>query len=72
MTPDQIRALRNRLKLSPEDFAAAFGFTGNDRRITVWRWDTGKRMPSHQTVMLMKQLALPFGSRPPRNRRRVV
>jgi DNA-binding transcriptional regulator YiaG len=56
MTPAQIRALRKTLKLSPEDFAARLGFTGKGRRITVWRWETGRRRPSQQTVLLMKNL----------------
>jgi DNA-binding transcriptional regulator YiaG len=43
--------------LSPEDFASALGFSGDDARITVWRWETGRRKPSAQTVVLMKQLA---------------
>jgi DNA-binding transcriptional regulator YiaG len=56
MTPVQIRTLRKKLKLSPEDFASRLGFTGKDRRITVWRWETGKRRPSPQTLLLMKAL----------------
>ncbi|MGA2882568.1 MAG: helix-turn-helix domain-containing protein [Bryobacteraceae bacterium] len=57
MTPPQIRALRKRLRLSAEDFATALGFTGDHARITVWRWETGRRKPSAQTIALMKQLA---------------
>lgn len=56
MTPSQIRALRRGLRLSPEDFAAALGFTGDHARITVWRWETGKRKPSAQAIALMKQM----------------
>jgi DNA-binding transcriptional regulator YiaG len=56
MTPSQVRRLRKRLGLSPEDFAAALGFSGDHVRITVWRWETGKRKPSAQTVALMKLL----------------
>lgn len=56
MTPAQIRALRRKLKLSQEDFASTLSFTGKDRRITVWRWENGKRKPSKQTVILMKAL----------------
>jgi DNA-binding transcriptional regulator YiaG len=54
--PAQIRSLRKKLRLSPEDFASRLGFTGKDRRITVWRWENGKREPSKQTVLLMKAL----------------
>jgi DNA-binding transcriptional regulator YiaG len=53
MTPRQIRALRRKLSLTPEEFAAALGFTGEDRRITVWRWEMGRRKPSAQTIALM-------------------
>jgi DNA-binding transcriptional regulator YiaG len=56
MTPTQIRALRKKLVLSPEDFATALGFTGKGRRITVWRWETGRRRPSPQTLLLMEAL----------------
>jgi DNA-binding transcriptional regulator YiaG len=57
MTPRQIRILRLQLKLSPEGFAATLGFSGKNARITVWRWETGRRKPSAQTVALMKLLA---------------
>jgi DNA-binding transcriptional regulator YiaG len=56
VTPSQIRSLRKRLRLSAEGFAAALGFTGEERRITVWRWETGRRKPSAQTIALMKLL----------------
>jgi len=56
MTPSQIRTLRKKLKLSPEDFAARLGFAGKSARITVWRWEMGKRKPSAQTILLMKKL----------------
>lgn len=55
MTPTQIRTLRRKLKLSPEEFAFRLGFTGKDRRITVWRWENRKRRPSPQTILLMHQ-----------------
>jgi len=57
VTPSQIRRLRKRLRLSSEDFTAALGFPDEDRRITVWRWETGRRKPSTQTVALMKTLS---------------
>lgn len=56
MTPAQIKSLRKRLRLSPEDFAAALGFSGDHARITVWRWEAGRRKPTAQTVALMRQL----------------
>ncbi len=57
MTPAQIKSLRKRLGLSPECFVAALGFTRDHARITVWRWETGKRKPSAQTVTLMSLLS---------------
>jgi len=56
MNASQIRTLRRRLRLSPEDFAATLGFGGKNARITVWRWETGRRKPSAQTVALIKLL----------------
>jgi DNA-binding transcriptional regulator YiaG len=56
MTP-KIRTLRKKLNLSPEDFATTLGFAGRDRRITVWRWESGRRRPSDQTIMLMRNIA---------------
>jgi len=58
MIPAQIRSLRKKLKLSPGDFAERLGFTAKDRRVTVWRWENGKREPSEQTVILMKALRI--------------
>jgi DNA-binding transcriptional regulator YiaG len=57
VTPSQIRGLRGKLKLSPDEFAEELRFTGEDTRITVWRWESGKRTPSDQTLILMQQLA---------------
>jgi DNA-binding transcriptional regulator YiaG len=54
--PSQIRALRKKRKLSLEELASRIGFKGTNARITVWRWETGKRKPSEQTIMLMRQL----------------
>ena len=57
MNPSQIRALRERLKLSPDEFAGKIGFTGKNRRISVWRWESGHRKPSKQAIILMRELA---------------
>jgi len=57
VTPSRIRALRRKLKLSSDEFAARLGFTGSNIRITVWRWECGKRIPSAQTIALMKHLS---------------
>jgi DNA-binding transcriptional regulator YiaG len=56
MTPSQIRSARKRLGLSCSEFAAALGFTGKQKHITVWRWETGNRVPSAQTITLIQQL----------------
>lgn len=41
MTPKQIRAFRKRLGLSLDAMAEALGVD----RMTVWRWEKGKRTP---------------------------
>jgi DNA-binding transcriptional regulator YiaG len=56
MTPSQIRALRRKLKLSREKFGAGLGFADKSAPITVWRWETGRRKPSAQTLMVMSRL----------------
>jgi DNA-binding transcriptional regulator YiaG len=64
MTPAAIRSARKRLALSRDNFALRLGFTGDDRRRTVSRWESGERKPSPQTVTLIKQLlAKPNGKR---------
>jgi len=42
--------------MSCTEFAAAIGFSGKQKHITVWRWEAGNRVPSAQTVTLIKQL----------------
>jgi transcriptional regulator with XRE-family HTH domain len=56
MTPAAIRKMRKSLGLSPEELASRLGFVGKNRRITVWRWETGNRVPSAQTITLIKHL----------------
>jgi DNA-binding transcriptional regulator YiaG len=56
MTPSQIKSLRKRLGLSVYDFATALGFSKANARTLVWRWEHGERVPSPQTVMIMKLL----------------
>jgi DNA-binding transcriptional regulator YiaG len=56
MTPNQIRTLRKRLKLSGDAFAAALGLTGKHRGLTVYKWESGRKNPSSQTLMLMAML----------------
>jgi len=42
--------------MSCSDFASALGFTGKHRHISVWRWENGERIPSPQTIKLIKML----------------
>lgn len=56
MKPQEIRTLRKSLGLSVKQFAAALGFTGKHASVTVYRWETGARKPSIQTVKLMELL----------------
>jgi DNA-binding transcriptional regulator YiaG len=56
MTPAKLRAARKRLGLSRDEFALRLGFTGDDRRRTVSRWESGERKPSPQTITLIQQL----------------
>jgi DNA-binding transcriptional regulator YiaG len=56
MTTAQIKSARKRLGLSCYEFPAALGFIGKNRHITCWRWENGDRMPSAQTIILIKQL----------------
>jgi DNA-binding transcriptional regulator YiaG len=57
LTSLQIRALRKRLKLSRKDLAAARGIAGEHCRVTIWRWETGRRKPSAHTLILLDALA---------------
>lgn len=41
LTPDRIRQIRERAGLSQRDFAKTFGVD----RVTVARWETGRRVP---------------------------
>jgi len=56
MTSSQIRVLRKKLKLSRTDVGLELGFAEKIARITIWRWETGKRRPSQQTILLMRQV----------------
>jgi DNA-binding transcriptional regulator YiaG len=56
MTPSQIHALRKRLSLSADAFAERLGLAGENRAITVYRWESGDRTPSPQTVFMLKML----------------
>lgn len=57
MTPAEIRTLRKRLKLSADKFAKLLGFISSNRRITIYRWETGQRSPSPPALKLLGELA---------------
>jgi DNA-binding transcriptional regulator YiaG len=56
MTPSKIRTLRKRLKLSANAFAERVGLAGSNRAITVYRWESGERTPSPQSVFMLNLL----------------
>jgi DNA-binding transcriptional regulator YiaG len=62
LNPPGIRSLRRKLKLSPEEFPAALGFTGKNWRIRVWQWESSNRSPSSHAIILMRELAVRFRS----------
>ena len=64
MTPSDIRATRETLGLSAQDFAALLGVTTR----TVYRWEDGTREIPEPTVrLLMAKLALHHIDGNPRN-----
>jgi DNA-binding transcriptional regulator YiaG len=56
MTPLQIKALRKCLKVSADAFAERVGLAGSNRAITVYRWESGERTPSPQSVFMLNLL----------------
>jgi DNA-binding transcriptional regulator YiaG len=55
VTPTQIRTLRLALKLSPDAFAAKFGYVGSQSGSnTVYRWETGRRKPSTPVMKMLQ------------------
>lgn len=57
MSPDKIYKLRKSLGMNCEQFADALGFTGKHKNQTASRWERGLRIPSPQTIRLMKILS---------------
>jgi putative transcriptional regulator len=53
MTPNEIRALRERLGLSRADFAGRLGVTER----AVHFWEAGRRTPGGATLILLANLA---------------
>jgi DNA-binding transcriptional regulator YiaG len=56
LTPKQIRNLRKRLGLSGVSFAEALGLTGRHRGLLVYKWESGKKRPGPQSILMMRQL----------------
>jgi DNA-binding transcriptional regulator YiaG len=49
MTPDEIKALRKRARMSQEEFATAIGATAR----SVSRWETGEIVPGRMAQLAM-------------------
>lgn len=56
ITPEEIRALRLKLKLSAKAFGHAVGLTGKHADRTVRRWECGDMIPSGPARKNIKQL----------------
>ena len=56
MTHYQIRRLRKRLKLTADAFAERLGLRGKHRGLLVYGWESGRKKPGAQSILLMKQL----------------
>lgn len=52
MTPSEIRSLRERLKLSREEFASSLGVS----KWTVRSWELGERNPRDIAIKVMKEV----------------
>lgn len=50
--PTLVRGLRERLRLTPDQFAAKFPV----HRKTIWRWEQGKSIPSPVYLRQMYQI----------------
>lgn len=56
MTPTKIRTLRKSIGLSADAFAERIGLDGENRQLTVYRWEKGIRKPSGPAIKLMEML----------------
>lgn len=56
MKTNEIKSLRKKLGLSHREFAKAVRLTGKNSFITVYKWESGDRHPSQQSLALMKEL----------------
>lgn len=54
--PSRILSLRKRLGLSATEFASELGLAGKHRKITISRFENGKKIPSDQLVYAMEKL----------------
>jgi DNA-binding transcriptional regulator YiaG len=57
LTPSQIRRQRKRLGLTADAFAERLGLKGKHRGLLVYGWESDRKKPGAQSIMLMKQLA---------------
>lgn len=53
MTPERIRELRERLGLTPTEFAAKVGVSAS----TICNWESGSRHPRYDAMLVLNRLA---------------
>lgn len=54
MSPAEILALRQSLKMNSKQFAEALGYKSGNPYQLVKRWEDGTREPSPQAIMVME------------------
>lgn len=52
----EIKSIRSKVKMTSETFAHVLGFNKSSARATVYRWEKGLRVPSKQTMTLMRAI----------------
>ena len=55
-TAARIKSLRNSLRMTQQEFGAALGLAGKNRKVTVFRYEDGQRQPSEQTCFMLERL----------------
>lgn len=55
ITPEECRAIRERLGLTQGALAARLGYQGTRRYMVVWRWESGDRRISPPAEQLLRQ-----------------
>ena len=53
MTPDEMKQLRERKRLSVKDMATLLGVT----RQVIYNWESGQQVPQHPAVILYRLMA---------------